>query len=130
MKKLLSLICLLALTTTAANCKSAADRTRAERNALCSNITPLPPRLDLDSVQIVKGQVYAPARSYNEWVDHSASLADCLIRVRCSERLAEWERDCAEFRVVMLEESWFPGALYPRFPCPISRPICPVNDDA
>lgn len=130
MKKLLTLLFLASLITTLGNCRSTADRIRAERNAECSAVTPLPPRLDLDTLQFTNKGVYAPAKSYNEWVDHAASLADCLTRMRCSERLSEWERDCAEFRVTMLEESWFPGALYPRLSCPISRPICKVDDDA
>lgn len=115
---------LLLLIIILGDCRSQADRIRAQRNEVCDSIAPIPPRIPWDDVQQIKGRYYAPADAYNLWIDHAQGLAGCLVKIRCSELLAEWERDCAELRIDVLEASYWPGALYPRVSCPIPRPKC------
>lgn len=99
-------------------CQSQAQRLRAERNSLCSEaITPIP-RFQKDADKLDK-----------EWIQHAKSVSRCTWAVRCSEKLAEWERDCAESRRDVLEQSAIPGSIFPRMTkCEIPRPQCEATD--
>lgn len=93
-------------------CQSA-DRLRTARNANCQAIPPIPEYKPAD-----------PAALYNSWLRHAAAVSDCARLMRCSERLAEWERDCAESDRDAVRASWVPGALIPYLGCRIPRPKC------
>ena len=112
MSKRLTLTFLAALIMSLAQCQTA-DRIRTARNDNCAAITPIP-----------EYKPDNPAALYNSWLRHAASVSDCARAMRCSERLAEWERDCAEADRDAVRSSWVPGALIPYLGCRIPRPKC------
>ncbi|MBM9499357.1 hypothetical protein JWG44_03740 [Leptospira sp. 201903071] len=112
-------------------CKSQGNRVREERNEDCKGsfrsngftlVKPVetgkPPAIQID------GEWYVTSGRYNAYRIHAKDLSRCLSKEQCLRKWTEWERNCAENRIRILESTILPGIFSGRSGCDLNQPVC------
>ncbi|EKQ40247.1 putative lipoprotein [Leptospira interrogans str. 2003000735] len=127
--------CLLLVLMTLTACQSQANRARSDRNEACrgsfrsTNFTlTKPPETSRPVAKQIEGDWYVTSSRYNAYRIHAKDLARCLEHEQCVRSWTEWERNCADDRIDILESSWIPGVFHIRRKCELTKPICLVEE--
>ena len=113
-------------------CRSVPDRARAIRDTQCNVsfqtglVIPDKARVPHSEIRALGPLNYVPASRYNSLANHAGDVARCLKAEECLRRWTEWERECAQERVRILESSLLPGSLSRRRRCGVQKPACVI----
>ncbi|AOP32561.1 hypothetical protein A0128_00915 [Leptospira tipperaryensis] len=123
--------CLPALIMILIACQSQGNRVREQRNDECkgsfrSNGFSLVKPVETGGTPAIQinDEWYVTSKRYNAYRLHAKDLSRCLYREQCVRKWTEWERDCAEDRIKILESSLLPGIFSIRSSCVINQPVC------
>lgn len=129
--KLRKYYCLPVLLMILIACQNQGNRVRERREEDCKGSfrsnnfaltkpieTGKPPEIEIN------GTWYVTSGRYNAYRVHAKDLSRCLLREECVRKWTEWERDCAENRIRILESSLIPGIFSIRSRCDLHQPVC------
>lgn len=112
-------------------CRSPANRVRDQRNEQCKgsfssvNYTlTIPAEASSPPAIKINGEWFVSSGRYNAYRIHAKDLSRCLFKEECVRKWTEWERDCSELRVGVLESSLIPGIFSVRRSCELNQPVC------
>ena len=107
-------------------CQSPASQIRETRESAChSSFASVNHTLRIPP-EVMRGPLTS---RFNHLVTHAQDLSRCLACESCVRKWTEWERNCQNQRVAILEGSYFPGAFLPRAECSIPAPVCALCGD-
>ncbi|WP_080635529.1 hypothetical protein [Leptospira weilii] len=131
--KTLSFLPVLLMITIA--CQSPANRVREERNEACrgsfrsTNFSlAKPPETSRPVAKQIDGSWFVASSRYNAYRVHAKDLARCLEYEQCVRKWTEWERNCADDRIDILESSLLPGIFHIRRKCVLEKPVCSIEE--
>lgn len=126
MKRLMTFSYLILMLTIAFACRSQGSEIRHIRETACKSsfasagyTLRIPP-------EVIRGELEA---RFDNLITHAQDLSRCLACESCVRSWTEWERNCQNQRVEILEGSYFPGAMMPRAKCSIPEPVCSMCSD-